>query len=527
MNALLGHVENRPQDTAFVFENEAWTYDRLASEANRLARGMALRGLRKGDRVALHMTNRPEMLVAYYACFQLGLIAAPLRTAFTPAELIPLLERLQPALYIGEVSLYDNVAPMDHSRLSFEKRFVVGGIVDDFRVENWQKLFDTDSNARISVPVDIDAPAVLINTSGTTGVPKFVTHTHATLAATGELAIEHFGFERNGGLVEYLALAHASGLMTFLACMQAGMKFYLVRTFDPDVVLDMIEQNRCTVLFGFPASYASMLERQLVRPRDLKSLRMCLVGGDICPDALQAQVSAAFGVTLSNFWGASEAVGSLTYGQQPGPVSRIVDGKEFRLIDEHGADVRPGETGELCLRGPHLFVGYWNGPGATSEGLEDGWYHTGDLMRRGNGNDIWFVARKKDIIIRGGTNISPVEIENALLAAHPAVVEAAVVGVPDPALGQRVVGFVRLAGDTADSVLADILASVAGRLAPYKVPERLTVLTEMPRNALSKVDRNALAKLAAQAAPVAAESPDAHRPAATGDVRPPKRAARR
>ena len=193
----------------------------------------------------------------------------------------------------------------------------------------------------------------------------------------------------------------------------------------------------------------------------------------MCPIDLQERVSLVFGAPLYNFWGASEVVGSLTFGLENGPVVRIVEGAQIQLVDEMGAEVPRGEVGELLIRGANVFAGYWNDPAATEQSLKAGWYHTGDLMRRGEGDDLWFVSRKKDIIIRGGTNISPVEVEEALVACHPAVEEAAVVGKPDAVLGQRVFGFVKLASGTNETVVAEILQSVAKRLASYKVPEDL------------------------------------------------------
>jgi acyl-CoA synthetase (AMP-forming)/AMP-acid ligase II len=290
-----------------------------------------------------------------------------------------------------------------------------------------------------------------------------------------------------------------SGLITLLAFIQFGAPFVLIESFDADPVLDAIERHRCTWCLGFPAQYAAMLACQLARPRDLSSLRLCVTGADVCPIDLQERVTSVFGAPLYNVWGATEAVGNLTFGLQPGPVVRIVKGARIRLIDENGADVADGEVGELLIRGANVFDGYWNEARATEESLRAGWYHTGDMMRRGEGDELWFVSRKKDIIIRGGTNISPVEVEQALVASHPAVREAAVVGVPDAALGQRVFGFIMLADGTKDTVVSEILDNVATRLASYKVPQRLEILDELPRNALSKVDRNALQVMAAEA----------------------------
>jgi long-chain acyl-CoA synthetase len=497
-NALMHQVQTRPDATAFIFHDEVWTYERLASEAERLAHGLAARGVGPGDRVALHMVNRPEMIVAYYACFRLGAIAAPLRTAFKFAELAPLLQRLKPALYIGEIGLYGNVAPVDVTILAPNKRFVVNGSFEDDGVQPWEALFDGGTEDNLLVPPASYKPAVLINTSGTTGQPKFVVHTPATLAATVNLMIENWGLSDDDVMVHPLPMAHVSGLVSFLNYIQFGIPFVLLESFDADAVLDVIERYRCTWYGGFPSQYAALLERQQIRPRNLASLRICITAADACPMELQKRVTAALRAPLYNLWGATEVMGSLTYGLQPGPVARIVKGARIRLIDGDGKDVRDGEVGELLVRGENVFDGYWNDAEATAESLKAGWYHTGDLMRRGEDDELWFVSRKKDIIIRGGTNISPVEVEEALVACHPAVEQAAVVGVPDIVLGQRVYGFVKLAAGTGDTIVSEILGRAATQLAAYKVPEDLGILDELPRNALSKVDRNLLQTMACQ-----------------------------
>jgi acyl-CoA synthetase (AMP-forming)/AMP-acid ligase II len=200
-------------------------------------------------------------------------------------------------------------------------------------------------------------------------------------------------------------------------------------------------------------------------------------------------------------------------------VARVAKGVETRLIDESGAEVPHGKVGELLVRGPNVFDGYWNDTRATEEALEGGWYHTGDLMRRGEGDELWFVARKKDIIIRGGTNISPIEVEEALVACHPAVEEAAVVGVPDRVLGQRVFGFVRLTDGIDNIVLPGILENVRTRLAAYKVPENIRILQQLPRNALGKVDRNMLQTLASDSPKIVVRMTERNRRAAARSCR--------
>jgi long-chain acyl-CoA synthetase len=338
---------------------------------------------------------------------------------------------------------------------------------------------------------------VLLNTSGSTGQPKFVVHTPDTLAAMTDLGGKHLGLSADDVIVLPLALAHGAGLSCSLNFVRLGLPFILVQNADADSVLDNIERHRGTWLLGFPYQYAALLEAQQARPRDVSSLRICLTGADVCPVELQKRVTSILGAPLYNVWGATEVFGQLTFGLQPGPVVRITEEAQVRLVDENGADVAHGEVGELLIRGANVFAGYWNDAAATAQSLRAGWYHTGDLMQRGEGNELWFVSRKKDIIIRGGTNISPIEVEEALVACHPAVQEAAVVGKPDPVLGQRVFGFVRLATG-AESNTAEILQNVAQRLASYKVPEGLRVLDALPRNALGKIDRRQLEAIACE-----------------------------
>ena len=513
IEALMAQAQSRARETAFVFHEKAWTYERIAVESERLARGLAARGVRPGDRVVLHMMNRPEYIVAYYACFRLGAIAAPLRTAFTFAELEPILRRLKPALYIGEAALYENIAALDAAVLPRDRRFMVDAPCRGQDGIPWEKLFESEGRSDPALPA-ADKPAVLITTSGTTGQPKFVVHTAATLSESVHLLSDGGGWSSDDALAMPLPLAHASGLFVMLTCIQNGMRFVLIESFDAAVVLDAMERHRCTAHIGFPAQYAAMLASLGERPRNLGSLRFCLTGGDGCPVDLQLKFNFSSGAPLHNFWASTESIGTLSFGRRPGPFMQIKDRARVRVVDETGNEVAEGETGELLVCGPNLFAGYWEDPHATAESIRDGWYHTGDLVQR-QGDELTYVARKKDIIIRGGTNISPAEVEQAIIAAHAAVEEAAVVGVPDAVLGQRVFGFVKLAGGQRPSVVLDILEILSTRLAAYKVPEQLLVLDALPRNALSKVDRRTLQSMAASPGLV----PDAQAGAASPQVK--------
>ena len=272
-------------------------------------------------------------------------------------------------------------------------------------------------------------------------------------------------------------MVHVSGAFVFLSGIRQGIPLILFPQFDAEAVLDAIEPHRCSLLLGLPFMFAALFEAQRVRPRRVDSLRLCLTGGDVCPLWLQESFPSRFGTPLRSVWGATEALCSLTFSLESGPVHRIAAGAQIRLIDDRGALVPRGHVGELILRGPNVTIGYWTAPGRIDGLGRDGWHHTGDLMRQDEKGDLWFVSRKKDLIIRGGSNIAPAEVERVLVA-HPAVNDAGVVGVPDAVLGQRVAGFVQLANGAESVTTGEILADISGQLADYKLPENLIITDE-------------------------------------------------
>jgi acyl-CoA synthetase (AMP-forming)/AMP-acid ligase II len=492
--ALYHQVANNPDGVAFIDGRDPWTYARFAEQAGRVARGLLDRGIRKGDRIVLHMPNRPELAIALYACFHIGAIAVPMNIRLKAAELAPLLQRLQPALYIGHASLSDVVLAIGASILPLDRRFTVGTVRGARYEQPWEKLMG-ESGAVLPAQ-DRHSHALLLGTSGTTGTPKFVVHTAATLGAGTDL-LGNWGIRENRRVLLVLPMVHVSGLCLFLTCIRFGLSMIMLERFEPDTVLDAIEKHRCDWLVCLPFMYDALLKSQAGRPRNMDSLRFCIAGGDVCPLQLQIDFPRVFGVSLFSIWAATEAAGSLTYGLEPGPVSRVNKGAEARLVDDAGAPVLPGEVGELQVRGPNVSIGYWAGPDAIKDAPQDGWWRSGDLMRQDEKGNLLFVSRKKDLIVRGGSNISPVEVER-VLASHPAVIDAAVVGIPDKVLGQRVAGFVQLKAGAAPTTVNDVLKAATSQLADYKVPEHLEAIAAIPRNALGKADRKALAETLVQ-----------------------------
>ncbi|HET6307494.1 MAG TPA: class I adenylate-forming enzyme family protein [Rhodopila sp.] len=491
LNALLHRARTCPDGTAFIFNDVVWTCRDLLEAVERLSRALLARGVRPGDRVVLHMPNRPEMAVALYACFRLGAIACPTNTRLKAAELRALFQRLQPALYLGEQQVYANIETIEPHILAPERRFVIAENDACNHAMPWSALFAGAGAPPMPPEPADDAPAVLLATSGTTGQPKFVTHTAATMAASVAV-LPHIDLDAAQTVLVMCPMVHASGLFTVLGGMGFGAPMVLVERFDPDVVLDRIEAHACTWILGVPFMYDALLDRQRQRKRAVDSLLHCRSAGDVCPEQLQSDFETVFGVKLGNIWGASEVIGAHCPASQPGPVSRTVPGAECRVVDDSGRDVPRGEVGEFLIRGPYVTVGYWAGPDRIEPATRDGWYHSGDLMRQCEADELWFVGRKKDVIVRGGSNVSPVEVEWAL-ASHPLVHDAAVFGLPDDVLGQRVAAVVQLSDGAGEGAVSAILRDTRRALADYKVPERLLVVDAVPRNPIGKIDRRAAA----------------------------------
>jgi long-chain acyl-CoA synthetase len=437
------------------------------------------------------MASGPQLAVSYYACFRVGAIAAPLNNRFKTAELTSLLRRLSPKLYIGDVDLYPLAASIEEHIVPADARFIVGGDNATSGAHSWSDLLDTARGETLPEEINAGSLAVLLTTSGTTGEPKFVAHTMATLSAD---AFAHHGMVPTDVVLNCMPMVHAGGLFTFLASLRRGIPMVLLKTFDADKALDAIEVYRCSWLMSTPAAFAAMIECQRALPRSTSSLRMCLSAGDVCPLSVQNAFPHVFGCPLRSMWGMTEAIGALAYGRRPGPVMRIPDGAEIRVVDHTGAQVAPGNAGELWVRGAYVSVGYWISPGCIDEGSHEGWLATGDIVCQTDTDELQFVARKKDLIVRGGSNISPVEVEQ-VLKSHPMVRDAVVFGIPDVTLGERVAALIELNEGAGEEALANIASFCGVQLADYKVPETLKAIPRIPRNALGKIERRTMPSL--------------------------------
>jgi long-chain acyl-CoA synthetase len=342
---------------------------------------------------------------------------------------------------------------------------------------------------------DPDAPAMILYTSGTTARPKGVVHSQRSLFE---------GVRAFGPLVEGMGerplavsqLAHVAGLtVVFLPGLMAGASIVLLRAFEAGAALDMIERIGCTYVFSLPAPLQLMAEEQAARPRNVSSLKAIAAGGDSVSMALQRRVWEQFHVEVQEGCGMTEMCPTAFNRKgavQAGSVG-LACVSETRIVDGRGNEMAPGEAGELLLRGGASCIGYWNDPEATAQLYEGGWMHTGDLFSRAADGYLWFKGRLKQIIIRGGSNISPQEVEEALYR-HPAVFEAGVVGLPDAMFGEVPVAFVALRAGH-DATQDQLTAHARALLSDYKVPTRICFVDELPKGLTGKVDRRRLREI--------------------------------
>ncbi|HJZ97463.1 MAG TPA: AMP-binding protein [Candidatus Solibacter sp.] len=478
-DALHRGAEQQPDKAAVLTAERSITYSELDGSVSCLARYFLDRGLRAGDRIAVHWSNSIEAVQLLLAAFRAGLVAVPVNLRLKPAEIA----------YIFEHSA---------ARVCFSEPALAAIAEEAQRDSVPEVVSQLPTLTKVPGPplpeVDPGQPAVILYTSGTTARPKGVTHTHRSLLETA--LITSASSDTIGHDDIFLAitpLMHASGLINLLTVLCQRATAVLLRTFDPAAALDLIERFRCTIFFGVPAMLQFMVEEQARHPRDVSSVRAVGAGGDTVAAALQRRFVDLFAIQLQEAYGLTES-GVVTFNPSSdvrvGSIGPAASGVTIRLVDLRGNDVGAGETGEILVRSPANCVSYWNDPVATSSLFTDGWLHTGDLGSRDEDDYYWFKGRLKQLIIRGGSNISPQEVEEALYQ-HPAVREAGVVGAPHAVYGEIPVAFVALRTDHSPTV-DQLQAHARGLVADYKVPERIFFLPELPKGPTGKVDRRRL-----------------------------------
>ena len=438
---------------------------------------LAQRGVRQGDVVALLLTNRVELVVALFAAWRLGATVTPINPALTENE----------AAY----QIEDSAARL----VVTDNRPSPSGTAETLDVaEFWTAAEQPDVGSPV---LDQDGLALLIYTSGTTGKPKGVMLDHSNLQSMCRMAVDAFELDENDHCLLVLPLFHANGIIvSVLSPMLAGASTTIAGRFSVDTFFPTVERVRPTYFSAVPAIYAMLANLpESVQP-DVSSLRVAICGAAPMPAELIERVERRFGLTLVEGYGLSEGtcastVNPLRGKRKPGTVGLPLPGQQVRVVDAEGKPVPPGEAGEVVIAGPTVMRGYLNRPGETAKTIVDGWLHTGDVGRFDEDGYLVLVDRVKDMIIRGGENLYPKEIESVIYQ-HPAVLEAAVIGRPHEIYGEVPVAYVALREDAAGITADDLLAHCRENLSTYKVPVALTVVDSLPKNSVGKIDKPTL-----------------------------------
>ncbi len=478
-----------PNKRALTFESETWTYAELLGRIDRLATGLRSGGVDAGDRVAFLGLNHPAYFVVLFAAARLGAIFVPLNFRLTGAEL---------EFIVNDAGVHTIVADDQHK-----------GVLDNVRDrlpcaryigsetggDGWESLHEiiaTNQPLPAAVPVQADDVALIMYTSGTTGRPKGAMLTHGNIAWNNVNFLHTAAFGSDEVSLVVAPLFHIGGLnVTTLIGMQKGAEIVLHRTFDPGAALEAIEQYGVTNMFGVPAIYLFMSQHPKFDSTDFSSVRVFIVGGAPVPEPL-LKIYNGKAIPLAQGYGLTETAPFSSFLMPEYALAKVGSAgfapmySDLGVLDGDGQPCAPGVRGEICTRGPNVMAGYWNRPEATAEAIDaQGWFHSGDLGYFDDEGFLFVVDRVKDMVISGGENVYPAEVESVLYE-HPKVAEVAIIGLPDDRWGEAVTAVVAL--KEGQQLTLDELRDFGGdRLAKYKLPIRLHTIEALPRNPAGKV----------------------------------------
>ncbi|HKX00570.1 MAG TPA: AMP-binding protein [Bryobacteraceae bacterium] len=447
---------------------ESCTFGELDDRSNRLARVLAAGGFAPGDRLCVYLGNGLEIIDLFLACVKLGVIFVPINILYRDREIAHIVEDAQPRAVVGAAETAELI----------------------------QQAKGVSGSEREAVALDGDAPAAIVYTSGTTGTSKGAVLTHNNFASNALNLLTAWQITSADRLLLPLPLFHVHGLGNGLVCwLISGCRMRLLERFEHQKATETFLDFRPTLFFGVPTIYVRLLETPPETAREIgKSMRLFVSGSAPLPAQVLEEFRALFGHTILERYGMSETLMNLSNPyigeRRAGTVGFPLPGVSIRLLASEGRPAADGETGEIYLRGPNIFRGYWNREDATREAFVDGWFRTGDLAVRSPDGYYTLVGRRSDLVISGGFNIYPREVEEFLLE-QPEIAEAAVVGVPDRLRGEIPVAFV-VARNAFDE--AEIEARCRASLASFKVPRKFIAVDKLPRNAMGKIQKHLLPK---------------------------------
>ena len=472
-----------PAHAAIRMDDAVVTYGELDDAAARLTALLQADGLEPGDRVGVMLPNVPEFAVAYYGVLQAGGIVVPMN---------PLLKAREVGYYLRD-SGARNLIVWHLAAAEVAPGAKAAGV--RLRVVDpgaFRELLDSAAPAVGIVARAPEDTAVLLYTSGTTGRPKGAELTHGNLHRNAAIvASTLLRLGPDDVIMGCLPFFHAFGQTCCLnAAVASGSTVTLIPRFDAQATLAAIARERATVFEGVPTMYSALLEQARHDTADASSLRVCVSGGAALPVEVLHSFEEKFGCMILEGYGLSETSPCASFNhpgreRKPGSIGTPIDGVEFRLIDGEGKDA--DDIGEIAIRGHNIMKGYWQRPAETEAAFADGWFRTGDIGRVDSDGYYYIVDRKKDLIIRGGFNVYPREVEEVLYE-HPAVREAAVIGLPHQSLGEEIGAAVVLAGG-ASATPRELRDFVKQRIAPYKYPRHIWLVDELPKGPTGKILR--------------------------------------
>ncbi len=479
---LVGTAEKHGDRPAIKLDDAVLTYADLLATARRTATLFASKGIEPGDRVGLQLPNVPAYPVSFFGALLAGAVVVPMNPLLKAREVEYYVKDSGAKVVVALEGMAD--AATEAARATGIELLVVGPL-------GAPDLPDTQAE---DVERADDDTAVILYTSGTTGQPKGAELTHRNMATNCATSAETlFEITPDDVIMGCLPLFHVFGLTCGLnASVRSGSCLTLIPRFDGGKALEVIGRDKVTIFEGVPTMYNAMLNHPDRDQADLSTLRACASGGSAMPAEVMKGFEKAFDAIILEGYGLSETSPVSCFNhpdreRKPGTIGFPVRGMEQRIVDDEGKDVPDGEVGEIAIRGEGLMKGYWGRPDATKEAIPDGWFRSGDLATKDADGYYTIVDRKKEMIIRGGYNVYPREIEEALYE-HPAVAEAAVIGMPDDEWGEEIGAAVALkSGQSAEP--DELREHVKERLAAYKYPRRVWIVDELPKGPTGKILR--------------------------------------
>jgi long-chain acyl-CoA synthetase len=484
------NVRTYGEYVSLAFDGREMTNVEQQRAANRLAHALRRLGLGPGDRAVVLLPNCPEVLQAYAAILKVGGVIVPVVFLLGPEEVRHILADSAARIVITATQFLDKIEGWQGPTV------LVGGGDGGYA---WDDLVGGPPDDFATTERDDDDLAVILYTAGTTGRPKGVALSHANLASNARAAASLYELDRTAWALMVLPLSHSYGLTVMNAGHVLGTRGVLLRWFNPEGVLEAIQQYRVQSMSAVPTMFVYLLNYPDTERFDTSSMRSWGSGAAPLPVEIVEPFEKKFGGRILEGYGLTEAspvvsAHRLSGVRKLGSVGQPIPGVEVAILDDDDRPLAAGEVGEVCVRGPNVMQGYYGLAEETARTLRNGWLHTGDMGRLDADRFLYIVERKKDLIIRGGFNIYPREVEEVLYA-HPAVAEAAVIGMRDALMGEDVLAFVALKpGGTADA--SGLIAFCQQRLAKYKCPKQVRFVDALPKSPIGKILRKELRRLA-------------------------------